>query len=170
MKIHSGTIQHLKHIKWYGPFHHGTHIVPCIQSMVLMYIGTIMYSDWRVSACPFWLVVDFDSAIWSWKPKSKHRRNVSLSGKSGQTTAPAWGENINLASRELICAQVIFKGRHYFHFGSWVRIYFQRLAAWVSPTALRMTSLELHVWEFLNHRMECGRQGKSQFVRNDLWT
>ena len=33
------------------------------------------------------------------------------SRKSGQTTAPAWSENTNLASRELICAQVILKGR-----------------------------------------------------------
>ena len=89
----------------------------------------------RISVRPFWLVLDFDAAIWSWKPKSKHRRNVSLTGKSDETTAPTWSENINLASRELICAQVILKGRHYlrflheFAFG----ICFQRLAAWVSP-------------------------------------
>ena len=89
----------------------------------------------RISVRPLWLVLDFDAAIWSWKPKSKHRRNVSLSGESGETTAPAWSENINLASRERMCAQVILKGRHSlrfvheFAFGNC----FQRLAAWVSP-------------------------------------
>ena len=90
-------------------------------------------------------LVDFDVAIWSWKPKSKHQQNLSLSGKSGQTTAPAWSENINLASHELTCAHVILKGRHSFHVGAWVRICFQRFAAWVSPTALRMMSFELRM-------------------------
>ena len=70
----------------------------------------------RISVRPFWLVVYFDAAIWSWKPKSKHRRNVSLLGKSGQTTVPTWSENINLAYCELIRAQVILKGRHSLRF------------------------------------------------------
>ena len=39
-----------------------------------------------------------------------------LSGKSDQTKAPTWSENINLASRELICAQVVLKGRHTLRF------------------------------------------------------
>ena len=54
---------------------------------LLMYTGPMMYFDTRISIRPFWWVVDFDAAIWSWKPNSRHRRNVSLSGKSGQTTA-----------------------------------------------------------------------------------
>ena len=101
MGIYENTFwAHLKHIQWCGPLHHGTHIVPCIQSMVCWCTQV----PWctltaRISVRPFWLVVDFDATIWSWKPKSKHRRNVSLSGKSGQTMAPTWSENINLASR-----------------------------------------------------------------------
>ena len=79
------------------------------------------------------------------KPKSKHRRNVSLSGKSGQIMVPASSENINLASREIICAQMILKSRHSLRFGVRVRICIQRLATWESPTALRVTSFELHV-------------------------
>ena len=70
----------------------------------------------RINVRPFWLVVDFDAAIWSWQPKSKHRRNVFLSGKSGQTTATALSEKVNLASHELICAQVTLKGRHSLRF------------------------------------------------------
>ena len=65
----------------------------------------------RISVRPFWPVVGFGAAIWSWKPESTHRRNVFLSGKNGQTTAPTCSENINLVSRELICVQVILKGR-----------------------------------------------------------
>ena len=30
---------------------------------------------------PFWRVVDNDAVVWQWKPKSKHRQNVFLSGK-----------------------------------------------------------------------------------------
>ena len=134
------------------------------------YTGPMMHFDRRVSTYE-WRVVDFVMAIWSWRPKSKHRRNVSLSGKSGQTTASTSSENINLASRELICAQVILNNRHSPRFSAWVRICFQRLAAWERPTALRMTSFELlgkvrqrcawrHLnctWEFRNHRRECVR-------------
>ena len=97
----------------------------------------------HISVRPFWLVVDFDAAVWSWKPKWKHRRNVSLSGKSGQTTAPAWSENINQASCELFCVPVIVRGRHSIRFGAWVSICF--LAAWLSPTVLHVASFELHV-------------------------
>ena len=51
------------------------------------YTGPIMYFDWRVSAyvSPFSQVVNFDAAISLWNLKSKHRRNVSLLGKRGQT-------------------------------------------------------------------------------------
>ena len=97
-----------------------------IMELTLYQIFKVWFADvhrfhgvfWQalISVRPFWLVVDFDAAIWSWKPKSKHRRNVSLSGKSGKTTAPTWSENINLASHELIGAQVILKGRHLFRF------------------------------------------------------
>ena len=45
-------------------------------------------------------------------------KRVCLLGKSGQTTVPAWSENINLASRELICAQVILKCSHSLRFGA----------------------------------------------------
>ena len=73
----------------------------------------LMYFDRRVSAYIsfFWRVVDLDAAISSWKSKSKHQGNVCLSGKSGQSMAPAWSENI--ASREPICAQVILKSMHF---------------------------------------------------------
>ena len=94
-----------------------SHCAMFLKYGLLMYTGSVIYFDRRISSVrPFWLVVDFDATIWSWKPKSKHRRNVSLSGKSGHTTAPAWSENINLASRELICAQMILKGRHSLRF------------------------------------------------------
>ena len=77
------------------------------------YTGPIMYFDRCVSGYvrPFWRVIDFDAAISSCKSKSKRRGNVSLSCKNGQTTAPAWSENINLASCELICTQVILESK-----------------------------------------------------------
>ena len=61
----------------------------------------MMYFDRRVPpyARPFWRMVDFDAAIFSWKPKSKHRGNISLSGKSGESTTPTSSKTINLASR-----------------------------------------------------------------------
>ena len=83
--------------------------------------------------------------IWSWKPKSKHRRNVSLSGKSGQTTPPTWSENINLASRELICAQVILKGRHSLRLCMSSHLFSTTWCLGKPRRHLRVTSFELHV-------------------------
>ena len=80
-------------------------------------------------------MVDFDAGIWSRKPKSKHRRNVFLSGKSGQTTAPAWSENINSSISWTYLSSGGFTGQAFSPFCAWVGICFQRLAAWVSQKA-----------------------------------
>ena len=48
---------------------------------LLMNTVPMMYFDTGISVRPFWPVVDFDADIWSWKLKSKHRRNVSVGQK-----------------------------------------------------------------------------------------
>ena len=95
-----------------------------IMELTLYHVFKVWFADvhrfhdvfWqaRISVRPFWLVVDFDATIWSWKPKTSTRR--VFVGQKFQTTAPARSENINLVSRELICAQVILKGRHSLRF------------------------------------------------------
>ena len=150
MGIYENTFwAHLKHIQWYGPLH------GYIMELTLYHVFKVWFADvhrfhdvfWqaRISICPFWLVVDFDTAIWSWKSKSKIWWNVSLWGKSGQTTAPIWSENINLASRELICAPVILKGRHSLCFMHEFTSFFKTCCLGKPSAALRMTSFELHV-------------------------
>ena len=105
--------------------------VPCIEIMVCWYTQVL----WCILTGAYQRTSFLASGrFWhgSWKTKSKLRRNVSLWAKSGQTMAPAWSENISLATREPICAQVIFTGRHS-PLCARVCICFQRLAAWVSP-------------------------------------
>ena len=102
----------------------------------------MMYFDRHIPAylSLFWRVLISTRSSHLENP-SQNINKTCLSSKSGQTTAPAWGENIILASHEL-CAHVISKIRHCLCFGAWVCICFKRLPAWESPTALRMTSFE----------------------------
>ena len=101
-----------------------------------MYTGSMMCFDRRVSASvrPFWPVVDFNAAIWSWKPKSKHRRNVSLLGKRkwpNHGTRVEWEYKSSISWTYLCSGD--FKRQALSPFCAWVHICFQRLAAWVSP-------------------------------------
>ena len=80
---------------------------------LMMYTGSMMYFDRRVSAYAFfgeWSILTRPSDHEN--PGQNIDETCLCRAKSGQTTAPAWCENINLASLELICAQVILKGRH----------------------------------------------------------
>ena len=94
----------------------------------------MMYFDRRVSA--YVLFGEWSILIMKTRVKTSTKR-ISVRQKWPNHGSP-WSENINLASRELISAHVMLKGRHSLRFGAWV----QRLAAWVSPIALRVTSFE----------------------------
>ena len=115
-----------------------------------MYTGPMIYFDRRVST-----YVHFgERPSGSRKPKSKHRRNVSLLGKSDQTMAPAWNENINLASHELICAQVILKCRHSLRLVHELASVFNVLQLGEAQPRCAWRHLNC-TWEFHNHRREC---------------
>ena len=83
----------------------------------------------RISVRPFSLVVDFDAAIWSWKPKWTKR--VSGQRWPNHGTRVEW-EYKSSISWTYLCSGG-FKRQAFFPFCARVRICFQRLAAWVSP-------------------------------------
>ena len=170
MGIYENTFwAHLKHIQWYGPLHHGTHIVPCIQSMVCwctrfhgvfwqarIKLTSIMASGW------FWrghLITKTQGKTWT--------KRVPVEQKwSNHGTHVEW-ENISSISWTYLCSGD-FKRQVFFPFCAWVRICFQRLAAWVSPVQ-RCAWCHLNcTWEFHNHRRECVHEDNSQTKHDQM--
>ena len=135
MKTHSEPFYHLKHIRWYGPLHHQTHIVPCITIMfcwctqVSWYIFTLTGAYQRTSFLAngrFWR----GYLIMKTQVKTSTER-VSVGQKwPNHGTCVEW-EYKSCISWTYMCSGD-FKRQSFSPFCARVCICFQWLAAWVS--------------------------------------
>ena len=98
----------------------------------------------------FLWVADFDRNFWEMKTSTK-RMSV---GKSDPTTAPVGSQSNHLTTRQLICAQMVVQKQLLLSVVSPVS---KELPLGKSPSALHVTSFELHVEIPYNRRKECIR-------------
>ena len=78
-------------------------------------------------------------------------------GKSGPTTAPVGSQSKHLTTRQLICAQMVVQKQLCSPFCCVVAPVSKELPLGKSPSALCVTSFELHVEIPYNRRKECIR-------------
>ena len=134
METHSEPFWHLIHIQWYGPLHHGIHIVPCIRIMVCwctqlpwcILTGAYQRMSFLASG-RFWrghLIMNTEVKI--------STKRVSVGQKwPNHGTRVEWEYKSNISWTYLCSGD--FKRQALSPFCARVRICFQRLAAWVSP-------------------------------------
>ena len=102
----------------------------------------------------FLWVADFDCNFWVMKTSTKRMSE----GKSGPTTAPVVSQSKHLTTRQLICAQMVAQKQLCSPFLLCVVAPVSKeLLLGKSPSALRVTSFELHVEIPYNRRKECIR-------------
>ena len=124
-----------EHIKWYGPLHHGAHFVSCIETWFPdVHRSHDAFWQARISVRPFLASGRFWHGNLIMKTQVKtSREHVSVRQKwLNHGTRMEWEYKSSISWTSLCSGD--FRGRYSFHFGAWVRICFQLLAASVSPT------------------------------------
>ena len=111
---------------------------------LLMYTGPMMYFDRRLSAYALFGEWSILTRLADHENPSQNIDEACLCRAKVDKPRHPRGMRIFSISWTYLCSADL-KSRHSLRFWAWVRICYQRLAAWVRPTALLVTSFELHV-------------------------